>query len=320
MTNEEYEQWLPLIKKIAWKYRNNRYKLELDDLEQITAMGVMKAFDTYNEEKEMSLNTWIYNNAEWAIQRQFLYFNRIKNQLEYKTISLSTPIDDDLYLEDMIADDEDHIKEVEDRLIVESYKKEIDISIYNETNRNIIKSFLFTDLTLAQISDFYGLPYAKVRRIRNKGYETLREKSPMIRAKYLEYLDNREEKYLIDAYNNDPERIVMHYIQSENIKNKYKKEIEILQLLQNLFDYLNGYSYEDCTIKNFYLLRLINVLDKSDVEILDRYIFKREDVNVLVSEGYDYYEIFSIKGNIKSKIIKKKEEVYRLWRDYSERS
>lgn len=318
MTNEEYIQWMPLIKKVAWKYRNNAFKIELDDLEQIAAIGVMKAFKTYKEESEASLKTWLFSNAEWTIIREFKNLNREKRQAGYKTISLNTPIGDDIYLEDKLSDDGECIRMIEDALVIKAYKKEIDSCIYEQLHNCVTKVCLFTDLSMDQIGSMYSISKGQVRQIKEKSYKTLREKSPMIRAKYLEYIEQREEKYIRNMYSN-PEHIIMSKITSERIKNKYKIEISILNFIQEIFDFLDEYSYNNETIKNFYLKQLGSILTERDVDLLERYTFKRHDVNTLLSDGYAMYEIFDNKRAIKRKIIQNKELVYDIWREYIEK-
>lgn len=221
MTNEEYIQWMPLIKRVAWKYRNNAFKIELDDLEQIAAIGLMKAFETYDDSLETSFKTWAYNRAKWAIIREFKNLKREKRQAGYKTISLNIPIGDDIYLEDKLSDDGECIRMIEEALVIKAYKKEIDLCIYEQLPNCIVKMCLFTDSTMDRIGSMYSISKEKVRQIKEKGYKTLREKSPMIRAKYLEYIEQREEKYIRNMYSN-PEHIITSKITSERIKNKYK--------------------------------------------------------------------------------------------------
>ena len=318
MTNEEYIQWMPLIKKVAWKYRNNAFKIELDDLEQIAAIGVMKAFETYKEESEASLKTWLFSNAEWTIIREFKNLNREKRQAGYKTISLNTPIGYDIYLEDKLSDDGECIRMIEEALVIKAYKKEIDLCIYEQLHNCVTKVCLFTDLSMDRIGSMYSISKEKVRQIKEKSYKTLREKSPMIRAKYLEYIEQREEKYIHKMYSN-PEHIIMSKITSERVKNKYKIEISILNFIQEIFDFLDEYSYNNEIIKNFYLKQLGSILTERDVDLLDQYTFKRRDVNTLLSDGYAMYEIFDNKRAIKRKIIQNKELAYDIWREYIEK-
>lgn len=317
MTNEEYIQWIPLIKKVAWKYRNNIFKIELDDLEQIAAIGLMKAFETYDDSLETSFKTWAYNSAEWTIIREFKNLNREKRQANYKTISFNTPIGDDIYLEDILSDNGECIRMIEEALVIKAYKKEIDLCIYEKLHNCVTKVCLFTDLSMNRIGSMYSISKEKVRQIKEKSYKTLREKSPMIRAKYLEYIEQREEKYIRNMYSN-PEHIIMSKITSERIKNKYKKEINILNFIQEIFDFLDEYYYDNEIIKKFYLKQLGSILTERDVDLLNQYTFKRHDLETLLSNGYDIYEIFDNKRTVKRKIIQNKELAYEIWREYIE--
>lgn len=322
ITNEDYIQWKGLIKKVAWKYRNNIHKLDVDDLEQIAAIGVMYGIDKYDEDKTASLKTWLYNNAKWKIQREFLNLRRVKRELDYKNISLNefVNLEEDITLEEIISDDTVNIEaETLDKLIIEKYIEEIKLCIYDPSHQDIIKKTLFTELTLEQIGKPYKFSREKVKQIKNKGYRTLREKSPMIRAKYLEYKEREQEEYFLNEYRSNPESVVLREITSEKIKQKYKKEMKILDMLQTLFDFIDGYFYDDLNIKNFYLGELKNILSEKEIDILNQYTFLKISLGVLIFEGYDSYDVIGNKRNIKNKIVTNKEQVYEIWRNYIER-
>lgn len=322
ITNEEYLQWEPLVKKIAYRYKNNPYKLDLDDLEQIAAIGVMYGIETYNEESDSSLKTWLYNNAKWKIQREFLNLRRMKRELDYKNISLNEFVnpDEDITLEEMISDDTVNIEaETLNKLIIEKYIEEIELCIYDPSHQDIIKKTLFTELSMEQIGNQHNLSRERVRQIKNKGYRTLREKSPMIRAKYLEYREREEEKFFINEYRSNPESIVLRGVTSRRIKQKYEKEIAILEMLQTLFDFIDGYYYDDLEIKNFYLHELNEILTDDEIDILNQYTFLKTSLDTVISEGYDSYEVIGNKRKIKNNIVANKERVYEIWRNYIER-
>lgn len=322
ITNEDYIQWKGLIKKVAYRYKNNPYKLDLDDLEQIAAIGVMYGIETYNEESDSSLKTWLYNNAKWKIQREFLNLRRMKRELDYKNISLNEFVnpDEDITLEEMISDDTVNIEaETLNKLIIEKYIEEIELCIYDPSHQDIIKKTLFTELSMEQIGNQHNLSRERVRQIKNKGYRTLREKSPMIRAKYLEYREREEEKFFINEYRSNPESIVLRGVTSRRIKQKYEKEIAILEMLQTLFDFIDGYYYDDLEIKNFYLHELNEILTDDEIDILNQYTFLKTSLDTVISEGYDSYEVIGNKRKIKNNIVANKERVYEIWRNYIER-
>ena len=61
----------PIIKSVIKKYLEyaNKVGLDYDDLYQEASMAVLRAKNTYKDNKDMKLETWIYNNIDWRIQR-----------------------------------------------------------------------------------------------------------------------------------------------------------------------------------------------------------------------------------------------------------
>ncbi|MDU5494029.1 MAG: hypothetical protein E6094_13965 [Clostridium perfringens] len=48
ITNEDYIKYESMIYKITNKFKNNIYKLEIDDLVPIWAIGLIRGFNTYD--------------------------------------------------------------------------------------------------------------------------------------------------------------------------------------------------------------------------------------------------------------------------------
>lgn len=61
----------PMMKSVIKKYLSyaNKVGLDYDDLFQEASMAVLRAEKTYKDNKDMKLETWIYNNIDWRIQR-----------------------------------------------------------------------------------------------------------------------------------------------------------------------------------------------------------------------------------------------------------
>ena len=53
MTNQEYLKWELMLKKIARKYKNNKFGIDMEELVQIGALALINVFDTYDETKEI---------------------------------------------------------------------------------------------------------------------------------------------------------------------------------------------------------------------------------------------------------------------------
>lgn len=119
------EQYEPMIKAIIKKYLSyaNKVGLDYDDLFQEASMSVLQAENTYKDNKDMKLETWIYKNIEWHLQRVLK-----DNKKHENVISINSEITgaegDTVTLLDLIADDSDYFKRVEDAIMVQTYKEE----------------------------------------------------------------------------------------------------------------------------------------------------------------------------------------------------
>ena len=294
MTDEEYMQWRPLIKKVAWKYRNNIFKVELEDLEQIASIGLFKGFENYNDSRGASLKTWLYSSAERAILREFTDMKRIKRQSSYESISLSTPTgEDDTYLEEMIPDSSINIEnDVTDRLLIASYKGEVESCLFGR-EREVVYKTLFQDKTYAELAREYNITNQRVRDIQIKGFRNLRHKSRMIRDKWMELKERDMEKNIISAYNN-PDTVYGRIEATERLRKKYKLQMDTLDFLQNIFDdVLYSFSPSD-KLKTFYMEKLSEIISSKDLHLLNEIVFKKVDTNSLKAEGYSFDDIFYI--------------------------
>lgn len=78
ITNEDYTKYESMIYKIANKFKNNIYGIDIEDIYQIGSLGMIRAYKTYQEGKGMSFNTYMYSCISWAIKKSF----RIHSQKE----------------------------------------------------------------------------------------------------------------------------------------------------------------------------------------------------------------------------------------------
>ena len=318
MTNEDYIQWEPLIKKVAYKYRNNIFKIELEDLEQIASIGLFKGFENFDSNRGASLKTWLYSSAERAILREFTDMKRIKRQSDYESISLNIPIgEDDTYLEEIIPDSSINIEnDVTDRLLLESYKEEVNSCLFGR-EREVVYKTLFDDIALSELSRSYDLTPGRVRDIQKQGYRNLRHKSRMIREKWMELKERDMEKNIISAYNN-PEHVYLNIEVTDSLRSKYKLQLDILDFLQEIFDKaLYSFSVGD-KLKKFYMEKLIELISSKELYLLNEVVFKKRGIDSLKAEGYSFDDIFYIKDRVKKIIIKNKELAYNLWLEFNE--
>lgn len=119
------ELYEPIIKSVIKKYLEyaNKVGLEYDDLYQEASMTVLRAENTYKDDKGMKLETWIYNNINWRIQRV------LEGNKKYeKIISINSTVEsgegDTIELIDLIADDLDLEEEIQNKLMINYYESE----------------------------------------------------------------------------------------------------------------------------------------------------------------------------------------------------
>lgn len=151
----------PMMKSIIKKYLEYAGKvgLDYDDLFQEASMAVLRAENTYKDDKGMKLETWIYNNIDWRIQRILEGNKKYEN-----IISVNSTVESSegsiIEILDMIQDKVNIALEVQDKIMMETYKAEItanldkkkaDVMIlkyfYNQNNNYIEKVLNITGIS-----------------------------------------------------------------------------------------------------------------------------------------------------------------------------
>lgn len=151
----------PIIKSVIKKYLGyaNKVGLDYDDLFQEASMAVLRAENTYKDDKGMKLETWLYNNIDWRIQRVLE-----ANKKYEKIISINSTVESGegsiIEILDMIQDKVNIALEVQDKIMMETYKAEItanldkkkaDVMIlkyfYNQNNNYIEKVLNITGIS-----------------------------------------------------------------------------------------------------------------------------------------------------------------------------
>ncbi|MCC3866326.1 sigma-70 family RNA polymerase sigma factor [Terrisporobacter petrolearius] len=314
MTNEEYLQWEPLVKKIAYKYRNNIYKIEIDDLIQIGAIGLIYAFEHYKEDRGASFQTYAYDCIERKIFREFQNMKRIKRQADYKSTSFDAPInvDGDLYLEEVISDDNVNVEAtVINKLIIEKYKEEINL-VLTGREKDIVYKTLFEDIKFIDLAKEHGIHHSRVHDIQRRGFRNLRNKSPMIRDRWLKMKEEELEHRLISAYQNT-ENVYFYFESNSILYKKYKNEIDILNFIQELFDSM-PFDFKLEKYSSFILS--LEIFNQRDIELFNKRKINKMTQDELLKQGYGFNEILDIERTIKKAILKNKKQVYEKWLEY----
>lgn len=229
MTNEDYIQWEPLLKKVAYKYRNNIFHLEIEDLIQIGAIGLMYGFDTYKEGAGASQKSYFYNCIEWRIIREFTNLKRAK-RFCLDTISLDTPLknDEDTFIGDVVPDDKVNVEALAlDSAIIKSYIDEIERVLVGK-DKEVIMYKLFDNLSNYEIGLACELTVDQVSTTFKKAKDKLIKRSCLIQLEYSKYLEKRYSKYeyfepsIVVAYKERIDRL-KDSIKAKNKMNNDKK-------------------------------------------------------------------------------------------------
>lgn len=183
----------PIIKSVIKKYLEyaNKVGLDYDDLYQEASMAVLRAENTYKDNKGMKLETWIYNNIDWRIQRLLQ-----QNKKYEKIISINSTIEssegDTIELIDLIADELDLQEEIEDKLMMQTYKREIEK--YLDANKS----------NICILRWFEDCPYEYIEKVTgiNNIHGTLREARMALIRKSLLFRNEYRRIHHIDDYSN----------------------------------------------------------------------------------------------------------------------
>lgn len=203
------EEYKPLILSIAKKFNN----IEKEDLFQVGALGLKKAFDNYDETSATKFSTYaykyiygemynlIYKNSDLKITKDTLKLyksiiktyqlltqknNKIPTTLE---IAMTLEVEESLInavivscqkapsLDANYCDDKD-IKEViniEENISLDDKIFLNDaINQLQEPEKTIIKQRYYNDLTQSEIAALLGISQVKVSRYEKKGIEKMR--------------------------------------------------------------------------------------------------------------------------------------------------
>ena len=170
------EKNLRLVVYIAKKFENSM--LNIEDLISIGTIGLMKAINSFNIDKNIKLATY----ASRCIENEILMYLRKTQKLKTE-ISIDEPINtdaegNDLALADILGSESDNIsKQVEDN----DNKKVIDIAIRNlDSREKVIMELRYgfngnNELTQKEVADKLGISQSYISRIEKKVIERLKK-------------------------------------------------------------------------------------------------------------------------------------------------
>lgn len=195
MTDEDVKKFMPMAKKLAWKYRGISDYLEVEDLEQICYLGLLKAYDTYRNDGRMRFSTYVYSMMEWQIFQEARKYNRIDR---FCMISLNTPTNSDdetLTVEDLIGDIKVNVENtVIDRLTICEYYNEIS-KVLNGTQLEVMLLRVFDGLSYEAIGKRLNLDTKRVQRIFIEARRKLVRRSPFFYETYKQIYNINDNPY-----------------------------------------------------------------------------------------------------------------------------
>jgi len=170
------EKNLRLVVYIAKKFENSMFNIE--DLISIGTIGLMKAINSFNIDKNIKLATY----ASRCIENEILMYLRKTQKLKTE-ISIDEPINtdsegNDLALGDILGSENDNLfKQVEDN----DNKKVIDMAIKSlDSREKVIMELRYgfdgkKELTQKEVADKLGISQSYISRIEKKVIERLKK-------------------------------------------------------------------------------------------------------------------------------------------------
>lgn len=160
---------LRLVAHVVKKYTNS---LEVDDLLSVGTIGLIKAIDTFNYDKNVQLSTY----AARCINNEILMLIRAnkkhKNVVSINSLTSSNEEDNDLELKDVLSSDEDELFiQVDNNLTMQKIKKIIETKLDKREREIIILRYGLNNkkaLTQKEVADKLGISRSYISRIENK--------------------------------------------------------------------------------------------------------------------------------------------------------
>lgn len=173
MSNEEFIQFIPIIKNVISKYKY--CNIDYDDLFQIGSIAVLEGYKRFNDNKGMKLNTYLFSCITWAINKELEKNKRIDTFLNISL--LETLKDDNVNIESYVTD----------KLIIEKYYKEISEKIKDPIKREVILLKVFENKTTKEISEILNIDSNKSYRCMLEARKQLLHRSTFVNNQYRRY-------------------------------------------------------------------------------------------------------------------------------------
>ena len=167
---------LRLVSHIVKRYSNS---LEADDLLSVGTIGLIKAIDSFDYDKNVQLSTY----AARCINNEILMLIRAnkkhKNVVSLNTMTTSGDDDKDLELEDVLSSDEEEIfSQVETTLSMQRIHNIIDKNLTAREKKVICMRYGLNGdkaYTQKEIAQKLGISRSYISRIENKALKMIKE-------------------------------------------------------------------------------------------------------------------------------------------------
>ena len=190
ITNEDYRQYELMLIKIANKFKNNPYGIDIEDIIQIGSLGMIRAFETYKDNKGMKFDTYMYSCISWSIKREFHNLKRIHGQ--YAVTSLDYEIDEDTNMYDIIPNSSVNVEsEVLEDMTLQEYIQEFR-NILPPIKANIFIDRYVNELQIKDIAAKHNKMDSAINSILRQCRSELMRKSFRIRIEYERYIEQKK--------------------------------------------------------------------------------------------------------------------------------
>ena len=167
---------LRLVSHVVKRYTNS---LEVDDLLSVGTIGLIKAIDSFDYDKNVQLSTY----AARCINNEILMLIRAnkkhKNVVSLNSLTSTSDEDNDLELQDVLSTDDDELfVKVENNITIQKIKKIIESKLDDREREIIYLRYGLNGgraLTQKEVADKLGISRSYISRIENKALEIIRE-------------------------------------------------------------------------------------------------------------------------------------------------
>lgn len=235
MTDNQFLQYKPMIIKLARKYENNKYNISLEDLIQVGSIGLLNAYNSFDESKSVKFITHAYNCVSFELKKEL--YKHIRKDNNYIILSLDTPIsDDNITISDTLEDDIDVFRDVEDALFIDECTEQFKKSLKNELDVKIALDYTFKNISVEDLAELYKIEYEEMQKLVIQ-YKNRLRRNLKLRKLHVEAIDARIKN--INGYSKGADEIALLKINLENKINNLNKKTTT-DKIQMLIDRLSS--------------------------------------------------------------------------------